>query len=1025
MKQTSLINIFPALGLLLLWTTSGLCHDHMADLSHALLAQSVDVQRGESERPAIQRPEEQGQIIRTAPDIIRPVVPPRDQARDGGRSLEAGWDSLGLGFYEQALNFFEQALALLPPGNQQNEASLGKAYALNALERHDQAVAALENLMQTGYRPEEVRAALFRILMQAGQLEQAETVLEELDDEHQQDLRRQEVQQIRFEQDLADALHSRSPEELQSFIDRYRSRLNQCMEPYAFFQVSQALHSLRARRQALEIDRQLLSCSLEGREQGLYIPLLQSVILNLPFEQAQREIARQRTEMQGRNEALAELSRLELQLLRSMIAGISPDDPEFAMLARQILRHAPEEDALRLTMAWNCFEAGDDVCAEDLFRHVLRNNPADKSALEGLVALLERQGRIKEAITLIEQAPSTALFLDTLSRFYRASAAELFAQQEYSQTLFWLDRYSDIAVEDHEALSMRSWSLFHLQQYEQALDKFAEQLALFPDDEDALAGKIYSLQAMDRHREALMILESRDKELSVELQAVLASLYCILGNEEYAAGNAHQAVAYLKQCVELNPDTRDVDLLGWSLLETGDPESAHSFFLQSHEQRPSEDTAQALLISAQELEDSAYFWNVLQDMAVHPGPDVRTIAADAFARQESPILAAQTHPESGKGTCYMNSDTPWMDIAVRYRNVSGDRGKSRLQALSVPMEYNRPVSRGGKWTLRATPQLLNSGKPDQDAYIGSYYRFLDQNRRHQTPVDKTWVISPEIQYQREGRYNFEAMLGMTPMGGPVSPMPVFRLNLSKSDDWSLELRQSSVTDSLLSTIGQKDPYSRKKWGRVMHSGVQAGKNIDLKGPYWLAVEAEYDYYWGRNVADNHRIGGNISVGRTKDFNGLELSSGLFLTAFHFQNNQNFYTFGHGGYFSPDHFFILGPFVRFLSPRCRDYWFDINASLGWMNYMNAGAPHYRNISSSSATGINTAALNDFQGKYSSRKKSGLAVAVDIQGMKLISNNLALGGMAGINNASDHTQWQAGLMLRYFFEHREVFFNRDGF
>ncbi|MCA1743085.1 MAG: BCSC C-terminal domain-containing protein [Desulfovibrionales bacterium] len=251
------------------------------------------------------------------------------------------------------------------------------------------------------------------------------------------------------------------------------------------------------------------------------------------------------------------------------------------------------------------------------------------------------------------------------------------------------------------------------------------------------------------------------------------------------------------------------------------------------------------------------------------------------------------------------------------------------------------------------------------------------------------------------------------------------MSLGKLNDWSIELRQGSVMDSLLSAIGQKDPYSRKKWGRVVHSGIKANKNFDLQESFWLSVQGEYDYYWGKNVADNHRLGGNVSLGQTRDLYGMEFSSGLSLTAFHYQNNQNFYTLGHGGYFSPDHFVLAGPFIRLLTPRCKDYWIDFSASLGWMNYKSSQAPHYRKVSQSSLLNMNVPARNDFQGKYPSEDKAGLAMTLELQGMKLLTRNLALGGMAGINNSSDHTQWQAGLMLRYFFDVREGFFNRAGF
>lgn len=1042
MIQTSRPSILSALGLLLLlWATPGFSQDALPTLpaysgqlerSGPLLAQGVDVRRGEGSGLTIQRRDEHGDVQRTAPTRVQPMVPPREQARDGGRMLEAGWDAFGLGAHAQALAFFEEAVGLFPPGNQRNEAALGRAYALTALERHDQAVPVLEYLLQAGFRQDEVRAALFRALMQADQMERAEAVLAELDDAQQQDLRRQEIQRLRFEQDLAAALQAGAAQPLQDFLDTHQAWLDQCREPYAFFQASQALREQGARGPAREVARKLLACPLQGREQGLYVPLLQNVIVGLPFEQAQREIARQRRQMRGIAPALAELARLELELLQRRIADLSPDDPEYARLAEQILRFAPDDDGLRLVMAWNCFETGDHACAEQLFREVLQRDPDNISALEGLLALLERQGRTDEAISLAEKAPSSARFLSVLTRLYRAEAARSFAAEDHPQTLDWLDRHAAIAPDDSddsddpELLAMLGWALFHSGRHEQALDVFATRLASeAPEDGDALVGMVSSLQALGRGHEAIPLLEARRDQLTAELQNVLGTLYCTLGNEEFTSGSLDQAVVYLRHCVDLAPDVGAVQLLGWSLYQLGDPHGAHGHFLDAFARQPDQETADAVLTSARELDSRTIFWTLLGDMAGHVSPQVRTAAANAYATEDLPILAAQTHPESGRGTCYANCDSPWLDTGLQYRGVTGDRGLSRLQELSFPVQYHRPVAHGGRWTLRVTPRLLNTGKAPQEAYMGSFYEYLDQGRERQSPLDQAWVVVPEVAYQREGRYRFQAMLGATPLGGPIHALPTFHLGLGQDRNWSVELRQGSVSDSLLSAIGQKDPYSQATWGRVVHSGIMARKTLDLTTAYWLAAEAEYDHYWGKNVAENHRVGGNLSLGRTDDLRGMALTSGLSLTAFHFQNNQNFHTFGHGGYFSPDHFVVAGPFVRLQTPRCKGYWFDLYVSLGWMDYVSGEAPHYRTVSGTAPETMNTPARNDFQGTYPRESKSALAAAMSLHAMKLFTENWAFGAMAGINNASDHTQWQAGLLLQYFFEPREALFSRPDF
>jgi hypothetical protein len=91
----------------------------------------------------------------------------------------------------------------------------------------------------------------------------------------------------------------------------------------------------------------------------------------------------------------------------------------------------------------------------------------------------------------------------------------------------------------------------------------------------------------------------------------------------------------------------------------------------------------------------------------------------------------------------------------------------------------------------------------------------------------------------------------------------------------------------------------------------------------------FDYYMGDSVWDNQAVHLDAAVGQTLLFDRDEFSYGLFLTAQHFRRNSDFYTYGHGGYYSPDQMTMVGPFA--LSHRSLpEYWFDVDTSAGWLH-----------------------------------------------------------------------------------------------
>ena len=322
-----------------------------------------------------------------------------------------------------------------------------------------------------------------------------------------------------------------------------------------------------------------------------------------------------------------------------------------------------------------------------------------------------------------------------------------------------------------------------------------------------------------------------------------------------------------------------------------------------------------------------------------------------------------------------------------------------------------------------TPRYLSSGNAPDNPFAGQYYRFLNGTPQTNSLEDSLWVWQPDIGFEREGRIGISAHLGTSPVGGAVDPTPTLGVRLS-TEKWYLDVHRCTVKDSILATTGLEDPYSSREWGRVLRNGISAGATWDIFDDYWFNASGSYEVYTGERLWDNNSVQFNAAAGRTFDRNGDELTLGIFFTAQHYRRNSDFYTYGHGGYYSPDLMTLVGPFVRYRSALCRTYWFDVQLSAGWLHQELDDSPVYP-LFNGNVAGFTPAAAADALAQYEGGSDDKLGVSAKIQGMKLISDRIAVGGFAGIDNNADFTSWQVGAGLQFFFDPQKAFWQRRDF
>ena len=390
---------------------------------------------------------------------------------------------------------------------------------------------------------------------------------------------------------------------------------------------------------------------------------------------------------------------------------------------------------------------------------------------------------------------------------------------------------------------------------------------------------------------------------------------------------------------------------------------------------------------------------------------LRQKAGQWYCRQGFPILASYT--DLSKDACYYKEKFPHIEIESFYRQKSGDEGSSKLKEFSLPLSFHYPIESGQKLTFTLIPKYVNSGEIEKNPYLGNYYYFLNGTQQKNTPITSKWLIQPDISYEVEGYPHIKISVGSTPLNGVVSAMPTFSINVDYKKLW-FNIHQLPVEESILSIQGQKDPYTNEKWGRVLKTGISSGLNFSFSNSYWTALSTDFNYLWGKNVWENYSLTGNISFGKTFIINeSSQFDAGLFYVIQHFRRNSNFFTFGHGGYFSPQLFQMIGPTFRYQIKECCENFIDLRLSFGYLHYRTDNSPHYPKFKDSIDL-FNTSAQNDIKAFYAGEKKSKFGGTLEGKIKHSINKNLTIYGYGVGNISGGYNEWKTGLGLIYYFD-----------
>ncbi|MBL6454955.1 BCSC C-terminal domain-containing protein [Belnapia sp. T6] len=409
-----------------------------------------------------------------------------------------------------------------------------------------------------------------------------------------------------------------------------------------------------------------------------------------------------------------------------------------------------------------------------------------------------------------------------------------------------------------------------------------------------------------------------------------------------------------------------------------------------------------------------------------------------FRRQARPLT-----PMATTGTDPLTSEIQRELLAVRdeaaariqggigYRTRSGTAGRDRLEEVSAPVEASIGSGvLGGRVTATMTPVSIDAGKmggnniDDLRSYgTNAVAGSLQGTNASPSAAERSRLVARDTQasgvalglgYSQEG---FRADVGTSPIGfrqqnllGGVEWAPA----LSSTVRLRLTAEQRSVTDSVLSWSGVRDPNSGRSWGGVVRTGGRAQLEYG-SGPVGLYAGAGYSVFNGQNTASNSRFeagaGASYMVWKRPED---ELQTGLDLVYFGYDKNQRLYTYGNGGYFSPQSYFAANIPVDYRG-RSGDLAYRIGGTIGYQSYKEDAARYFPTDAGLQAQ-LESSLGADPTARASQPARSGSGIIGGVRGdiEYSVTPNLRIGALLRYDRTANWNEARGLFFARYRFD-----------
>lgn len=348
---------------------------------------------------------------------------------------------------------------------------------------------------------------------------------------------------------------------------------------------------------------------------------------------------------------------------------------------------------------------------------------------------------------------------------------------------------------------------------------------------------------------------------------------------------------------------------------------------------------------------------------------------------------------------------------LSFDDRSGTSGLDQLQTFGVPVIGSFSPQGFGNLAVTATPTFLLSGQlagdPATQARFGSDALAPGLSPKSQNAAGVGVNAAYTLPW-------LKANIGGTPFGfrtenlvGGVELDPTLPGGVSLS----VAVSRQAVTDSLLSYASTVDPRTGTVFGGVLRDRINGQVSIAI-GKGYAYVGGGADQLQGKHVKKNSEIEFGAGAGFPFFKNDTATATtGVNVVYFSYNRNEDFFTLGNGGYFSPQSYFAVTVPLDYKVTQ-GDLTWEVGGSAGVQAYNENGEPYFPEDPGLQAQLVAAAANSNYlRAYYPSTSQSGFVGGASGSFEYRLQNNILLGGSLSYQRTADWNNTQALLYARY--------------
>lgn len=542
----------------------------------------------------------------------------------------------------------------------------------------------------------------------------------------------------------------------------------------------------------------------------------------------------------------------------------------------------------------------------------------------------------------------------------------------------------------------KAWQFYDAKSYEKALNLFS----ILNNTE----GQYATLVAQGNNEQAYILACSISTETFLRRCADALAERQVFFFEAGQFSDSIDAALALERIRPLTLEERE--LLGWAAKESRDIATATSAFEAVLLTSPDNTVIANELVALNRNDDAALARLSLKFSQIKKRLKQEQVQ-NAWPRKQ--FLYAYLH-EDKRAVDAQTKDAFSVLYGVNVRNRSGQQGLGNFDVLSQYVGFGS-VYEQWLWQVTFDYKQFYGGKPEEGAWFGD----RQLSSFEQTPFVgisgfEDTGIRAEASYQNDD-YNVYVNLEYGMFTQPIDNTVTGQISATKflSDTTlALTLFRQAKDDSLLSQTGTFNADHNLPWGYVIENGVRALAAYAVAPKWSIAGTTKISTLRGERVKDNNMWSLRFDVSHDIAESVSSLLDywrvGPFASYTAYDNNLSGFTYGNGGYFSPNYFASIGGYSELLTLEAMNWQVKVRSALALSTLEQQDELRF-------PLGTLFNNPDDALTRLDYDKTTGLSGNLMAEGQYRIGDKWILSGYIGKAFAVEFQSFEAGLQIRW--------------